>query len=283
MSGYPFVQAHDDYGKRKGPVLAFLIHMAEGGGTVGFLSRENARGVSVHYVIEYSGRIVQMLHEDRASGSVNPRDIRTSDGPAPYGHTAAKAVLGAWANDPNSAVISLEIEGFAKDGPNAKQQAALKALINDVRSRHPGIGLLGHRDFADYKACPGAHIPWDELGGHGPAGEDMAGVKATAIGTTKVGVFRATAATPTIPADGSTRGALGAGAVRSAIGPYGLTDLANRPSYLLTEDGKPSYVAANAGTFTEAGSGNTTTGGDCSAEVAAAITADRAKARITYP
>ncbi len=166
---YPYVQAANDYGRRSGPTLAFCIHMAEGGGTVGFLSRPNKRGVSVHYVIEYSGRIVQMLRENHASGSINPNDLRTTDGPPPYGASVAKAVLGSWYWNPNEAILSVEIEGFAKDGPNAAERVALGRLVTDLRTRYPDIGLLGHRDFQDYKACPGAHIPWDALGGHGPA------------------------------------------------------------------------------------------------------------------
>lgn len=166
---YPFVQAFHDYGRRQGPVKAFVVHMAEGGGTVGYLARDQSRGVSVHYVIEYSGRIVQMLLESHASGSINPRDLRTTDGPEPYGATVRREVMGAWDRDPNSAVISLEIEGFARVGPNDDQRAALVRLVGDVRSRYPTMGLLGHRDFADYKACPGARIPWALLGGHGPA------------------------------------------------------------------------------------------------------------------
>lgn len=169
---YPYVAAYHDYGPRKGPALAFVVHMAEGGGTVGFLSRANARGVSVHYVIEYSGRIVQMLSEDHASGSIDPTLLRTTDDPDHlFGVTAARAALGAWWRDPNSAVISLEIEGFAGAGPAAVQLAALAKLAADVRSRHAGIGMLGHRDFAEYKACPGRHIDWPALGGHGPSGK----------------------------------------------------------------------------------------------------------------
>ena len=63
---YPYVQAYNTYGPLKGPVLGFVIHMAEGGGTVGFLAGPNARGVSVHYVITRTGQIVQML--PRGSG-----------------------------------------------------------------------------------------------------------------------------------------------------------------------------------------------------------------------
>jgi hypothetical protein len=166
---YRFVQAYYDYGARVGPTLAFVIHMAEGGGTVGYLSHQTPRGVSVHYVVEYDGEIVQMLRENRVSGSINPNDLRTSDGPSPYGASVARAVLGTWYRNPNQAVITVEVEGFAKDGPNAAQRAALKRLISDVRSRYPKIGLLGHRDFQDYKACPGGKIPWADLGGHGPS------------------------------------------------------------------------------------------------------------------
>jgi hypothetical protein len=174
---YPYVKAANDYGPRKGPVKAFLVHMAEGGGTVGYLSRSPLRGVSVHYVIEYTGRIVRMLDEDHASGSVNPNEIRTDNDPDDfYGVTAAKAVMGQWWSDPNSAVISLEIEGFAASGPNSAQHGSLKVLVNDVRSRYPDMGLLGHRDFTSTKACPGKLIHWTDLGGHGPAqGVDVPG------------------------------------------------------------------------------------------------------------
>jgi N-acetylmuramoyl-L-alanine amidase-like protein len=172
---YPFVPATNDYGPRKGPALGFVIHMAEGGGTVGFLSKPDVpRGVSVHYVIEYTGRIVQMLDETHASGSIDPTQIRTTDdSDGFYGVSANKAVMGDWWNDPNSACISVEIEGFAASGPNTAEHGSLKTLVNDVRSRYPSIGLLGHRDFADYKACPGKLIHWTDLGGHGAAMTDI--------------------------------------------------------------------------------------------------------------
>jgi N-acetyl-anhydromuramyl-L-alanine amidase AmpD len=166
---FPFVQAFHRFGPRKGPVKAFVVHMAEGGGTVGFLSRRNRRGVSVHYVIERDGRIVQMVRESEATGSINPNDLRTTEGPTPYGAKVRREVMGEWDHDPNSATITLEMEGFAATGPNAAQSLALGVLVRDVRSRHPTMGLLGHRDFTSRKACPGGHIPWAAIGGHGPA------------------------------------------------------------------------------------------------------------------
>lgn len=176
---YPFVAAFAQYGPRKGPVKAFIVHMAEGAGTVGFLSRKNERGVSVHYVIETNGRTVQMVHETDASGSINPNDLRTTDDPDTFGATVRKAVMGDWDHDPNSAVITVEVEGYAAAGPNSTQAIALAALVRDVRSRYPDIGLLGHRDFQDYKACPGKHIDWPSLGGHGEG--DMTTVTITVL------------------------------------------------------------------------------------------------------
>lgn len=184
---YRFVASAHDLGLARGPRLGFTIHMAEGGGTVGYLSRPNPNGVSVHYVIEYDGDIVQMLREDHMHSSIR---IRNADGSSAlrrgdespytfrgetiiYGATAAKAVLGDWAYvgttiGPNHATLAVEIEGFAADGPNDKQAASLKRLVADLRTRYPKIGLLGHRDH-NVKGCPGKKVDWAALGGHGPA------------------------------------------------------------------------------------------------------------------
>jgi hypothetical protein len=154
-------------------IHGIAIHMAEGGGTVSWLTRDD--GNSSHYVVEYTGKIVQMVRESWWAGSLNPRLIRlTNDKPyvylgetITYGRAAQLKVLGsAHASDPNRYVIAIEVEGFAATGPNAKQRTALHALVSDIRRRRGKLGTLGHRDWQSYKPCPGHRIPWIDYGGH---------------------------------------------------------------------------------------------------------------------
>jgi hypothetical protein len=176
---YRMVPARYDYGVRKGPALAFVVHLTEGDGSmsdVNYLANQPLRGVSVHYVIVNTGEIVQMLPESHASGSINPNELRTTNDAAytspdgakvTYGASVRKAILGVWDRDPNSAVISCEVGGHAVDGPNKAQSEALARLVADVRTRHPGLATLGHRDFTSTKGCPGHRVLWASLGGHG--------------------------------------------------------------------------------------------------------------------
>ena len=177
MTTYPFVPSYwDDYGTRD-QTLGLMLHMAEGSGTVGYLDknfppggRPPPRGVSVHFVCELDGTLVQMLQLNQASGSLNPNDRSTDK--AYYGHSHLVDVLGDWWPNPNEAVISIEIEGFAATGPNVKQRSALTLWAADMVRRFPTIrGALGHADQTNTKGCPGTTAAmkavFASIGGHG--------------------------------------------------------------------------------------------------------------------
>jgi len=193
MTPYPYRKSAHDYGPGLVP-RAIVIHMAEGGGTVGFLARPDVtgqpcrhRGVSCHFVIERSGRVVRMLPLDHIAGSLNPRRLRPVGLTPGYGprhgppfadpdgymvtygsHVAAALLTPAGYRNPNRHVLAIEVEGFARFGPSAVQSAALHPLISLLRFTNPSIrGLLGHADFQSYKACPGRLVRWGKLGGHG--------------------------------------------------------------------------------------------------------------------
>lgn len=168
-----FVRAkYDTYGNRQGPVLGFVIHMAEGNNVWSYLAFGNvARGVSVHFTIEADGEIVQMLELHRISGSINPGTIRRDDDTnGHFGASHARYVLGEWWLNPNHTVITVEVAGRALEGPNEKQVASIDKLFTFLRGKYPRIKPLGHRDFQNVKPCPGQKM-WREgyppIGGHG--------------------------------------------------------------------------------------------------------------------
>jgi N-acetyl-anhydromuramyl-L-alanine amidase AmpD len=173
---YRYVQAkYDSYGNRTA-TKALVVHMTEGSGTeadVDYLANNPLRGVSVHFVILKTGEIVQMLGWNRIAGSINPNELRTTDDPpytspdgarVVYGATLRDAIMGSWIN---GGLLAVEVGGKAVDGPNQAQSEALVRLVTDVRTRYPGLPVLGHRDFTSTKGCPGHRVLWASLGGHG--------------------------------------------------------------------------------------------------------------------
>lgn len=168
---YRFVQAKYYSPGAIREVRALTVHMAEGGGTVEWLSGGVTNDNSSHFVIRNTGEIVQMVRDTDADHSLH---VARSFGPPGVGDfgiyslDTARKVLGDGWSDPNRYMFAVEIEGYAYFGPNALQKLALRALVGDLRRRFPTMrGVLGHRDFQDYKPCPGGLIPWNELGGHG--------------------------------------------------------------------------------------------------------------------
>jgi hypothetical protein len=288
VATYTYVQARYDFGVRKGPTLGLMLHGSESeSGLVGYLTRDPARNVSANFVCERTGRMVQMLDIDHASGSLNPND-RSSD-KAYYGHQHLVDVLGAWWTDPNSAVISVEIEMYAAKGPNDAQVASLIDWGHDMRQRFPSIrGALGHADQTDTKGCPGStpliKSAFAGIGGHGlfTAGDDVKFIYAIdgklltlPLGASLYG-FDGTVVTKTATARDWP--------VIGAADGHGDQIVIKTGTGAVYPDGQtqPTYLVAKTGTLVDAPA-PIVVAADCSAEVAAAISADRAKARIVWP
>jgi hypothetical protein len=149
-----------------------VFHLAEGCDPLGYLSGPKeriARGVSATFVVQPSGRVVQMLALDHVSGSLNPREVRTSTDPdgwagRRYTRFMDRDILDGWVNH---RAWSIECAGFAlrdwtcgddifQKGPNERQVEAVVELVGLLRERAKRpLGFTIHRDFADYKPCPG--------------------------------------------------------------------------------------------------------------------------------
>lgn len=187
---YRFRKATHDYGDRRVPAQGIVFHMAEGCNVAGYLAGSNVlRGVSATFVIEADGEVVQMLPLDRVSGSLNPRDVRTSNDPDGFwGRRFTRYydpdILTGMANH---RTISVEMAGRANAdwkcaegswpaGINPAQTAAAIELVRVLRKRFKRpLGVNGHRDFADYKLCPGKRQGIKDLlaaVGHGAEQQD---------------------------------------------------------------------------------------------------------------
>jgi hypothetical protein len=221
-----FVAAPDHWSRNGARPRAIVVHMAEGGGTVSWLTRDD--GNSSHYVVEYSGAVVQMVPEELAAGSMNPRLTRSTDDP-PYTFDDETVTYGATALeaarmhvDPNRYAIAIEVEGFAAHGPNAAQVEALAALIADIRRRSATeLHVLGHRDQQLYKPCPGHRMPWSTIAGrHGAPLEELPDMPVKAITTTVPKLIAWPDGTPYFALDGVTQVGT-AGAVVDRYSPFG--------------------------------------------------------------
>jgi hypothetical protein len=85
----------------------------------------------------------------------------------------AKAALGSYwpETSPNCLVISVEVAGFAGEGPTEAQQRSMVALWDELKARYPNAIPLGHRDWQNVKPCPGRtaamKAAFAAMGGHG--------------------------------------------------------------------------------------------------------------------
>jgi hypothetical protein len=287
---YPFVQAkwftRDGMREPRG----LIWHMAEGWSTVGYFTT-TTRNVSSHFVIERSGRIVQVVRFTDASHTQHVAiddDDRDAADCGIYDEALGRAVVGPGWPDINRYLIGIEVEGFRVDGPNAAQVASIVALYRDLRGRLPTlIGNLGHRDVQDQKSCPGCKFPWSQIDGHGLFG------KATTEGPvldhvitgTTTGQVRVLTGNLWRISDGELV-KVPAGYVRNVVATItlaaplpGFTGDEFRKGYLVTySSGVPHFVLDKDVDYTPPAPVVV----DCSTEVAEAVAADRARARIVY-
>lgn len=168
---YRYRPAAHNYGSRSVPAQGIVFHMAEGCNVTGYLAGDNVlRGVSAHFTIEADGEVVQMLPLGDVSGSLNPRDVRTStDANGNYGRRFTRYYdPDILTGNANHRTISVEMAGRAgqpwscgelgpfRPGINDAQLESAKELVQRLRDRYKRpIGVNVHRDFADYKSCPG--------------------------------------------------------------------------------------------------------------------------------
>ena len=168
-----------DYGPRDG-TLGLSFHMSEGyDGLPPYLARKagettlawvnRVSGVSCHVAITSNGTVWQMLGWDRASGNLNPADRAAEYGY--YGGSHLRAVLGTGWTNPNAWTLSCELAGFRSVGPTDAQVAAAIKWGREMKALFPTLrGATGHHDQSP-KPCPGLtpnmKAIFTGLGGHG--------------------------------------------------------------------------------------------------------------------
>ncbi|WP_323762278.1 N-acetylmuramoyl-L-alanine amidase [Maricaulis sp.] len=148
-----------NYNDRKTPVSLILLHYTgmESGAAAITRLRDPKAQVSAHYVVEETGRILQLVGDDKR---------------------AWHAGVASWRGerDINSASIGIEIvnggHDFALPDYPAVQIQSVIALVRDLMDRH-GIAaerVIGHSDVAPgRKQDPGEHFPWAKLAAAGCA------------------------------------------------------------------------------------------------------------------
>jgi hypothetical protein len=271
---YPYKQAKYDYGPRKG-TIAIVLHMTEGNGDIGdvhYLMGNPARGVSANFVSLKDGTIYQMLPLFNASGSLNPLNRSTDKL-----HYGKRYLLEALPNDewmdPNAYVISMEIGGKAVDGPTDIQTASIIAWIQDMMDMFPTLtGIFGHADQTDTKPCPGTSpnmLSIFAAMGHG----DLIMAQAPITSETPMLIDFA-AQSQIYDLNGTTKIVKTVNPATNYPSPYGT--IGSKRAIYYTHAGVRSIGLIVPTAI------RPVPPLDCSTEIADAITADRAKAKVVY-
>ena len=159
LAGIDRARRSPNHGPRQGVEApdSLVLHytgMADGATAIAWLC-EPASQVSCHYVVEESGRILQLVAEDRRAWHA---------GRSRWSGTA----------DMNSASVGIEIVNGGHDYglppfPDAQIVAVIR-LCQDIMTRHamPPAHVLAHSDIAPgRKRDPGERFPWARLAANG--------------------------------------------------------------------------------------------------------------------
>ena len=240
-----------DYGPRLG-TEGWNIHMAEGGdGTANWLARRTGesttawrnrvKGVSASFVIQSTGKRIQMVPWSNTAGNLNPND-RSSDNKGFYGRRYLLEVLPTHWTNPNAYTLSVEFCGFRANGITDDQLASFLELNEEARNRYPNMrGAFGHADQTDTKGCPGTAnnmlALWRAIG-HGRFGstvteDDM--IEFTLAANEVGGIIEVNnpSGASVVTLDGGDRPLLPFGMVRPVLGQAFLAIRGTTPHYVL--------------------------------------------------
>lgn len=135
-------------------VQAIVIHATAGTNSLGWLLK-NPQQVSAHYLIRKDGWIYQLVALDRAAHHCGYSKI-TVDGKT-YDKTTSP--------NPNQISVGIELENLnnGKDPYPAVQIAALRELLDYLRSRYPRAVLLFHRDIDTQGKTDPRGLDWPDI------------------------------------------------------------------------------------------------------------------------
>lgn len=132
-------------------------------------NRKATRRIVIHHAASSfttTWQDIQRWHLERGWAGIGYHYVIQADGSIYRGRPEGKVGAHAYQDakhEANSDGIGICIVGNFETGvPTEAQLASTVDLVRDIRTRHPGISVIGHRDVMA-TACPGRNFPWVEL------------------------------------------------------------------------------------------------------------------------